>query len=390
MVEKNISWISFIIFFLVGVVFNLIGISIVEIAYDFKLEQSTVGYIFAFFNLGVTVFIYFNGYILKKIKINKCVIAALIMSLISVAGIILIKNTVMMRIFMFFYGGGIGILMSSANYIIVKLYGEKSGEKLNTANLFFSAGAVISPFLAGEILKLGLNWKIIYLFVILTQAILIGVMFITKSDGFAVEKYDEKNKDKIRNKTINIKNLFLLFSGGALFSYVVSEMIFSFWITAYLVYKYKIDTGKAGVILSLFWGGMMIGRYFAEKILRKIEISKYIKILFSIATVSFFMFFIVENYIFLMAITIFMGIGYSGIYASVLAYGTLNSDENTISSMTFMLTAGSMGSVLSSPLSSYLRKIGNPETALKGAFLFIIAAAILFITAEIKRKVKLK
>lgn len=379
---KKIARISYINFLLIGVTFNLLGVSLIYIAKHFGVDTAIIGYQFGFFTIGTTSGIFFTNFLLKKINMKKIYIFHYFLMII---GILIIGNTLKLDIFrmgLIVYGLGLGGIVSTSNFLIIARFKENRAVVLTMANFFYSFGAILSPLIAGYALKENINWVWIYRGTILLVIILFYL--VIKSDFKFLKEIDgNQNENSEKEKW----GIIVYIVSAAIFCYVLAEMVFSYWIVTYLKMDigFKIETASFG--LSLFWIFMAIGRFFASSVLKKIKTENYIILSSGLGFLGYILLSQFNSIVLIYVLIAITGLGFSGVYAAVLDFGTKQLKHTSANLMTFIIVAGSFGGIMSSPISSFLKeKVSIRYSFFSGAVAILLVFILIYVSKILQKK----
>ena len=181
------------------------------------------------------------------------------------------------------------------------------------------------------------------------------------------------------------KNVYI--DGVAIFLYVMSEMTITYWIVIYLREKADFSVVAASQLLSVIWFFMMIGRFLSGKAVDYIKTEKYIVLLGITAAIGVLILIVANFNVILWIAAAIVGIGYSGMYATILTYGTQQIKEHSNKLMTFYITCGSAGGIAATPLSSIVKKNLGITAAICISFISIGTVVILIILTLKKQKI---
>ncbi|MBP2653750.1 MAG: major facilitator superfamily 1 [Firmicutes bacterium] len=350
----RLTMLAYLLLLTIGSALSLAGVVTNDVAAGFKVDTAIVGYCFTFFSVGYAIAILGNGFILNKFDVRKELLTATALIVIAVLGAVSQSSLVAFAIFIFLYGLGSGVLCSISYYLIINLYTEEVQRtaKLNILNFFFSVGAIVTPILAGAALARGMGWKLVML------GTLIPVLAV------AFFAYSQQLKMKFRGDHIiedssdaEVWNAKIYVIGLAILCYVVSEMSYGYWVVMYIMEKLTVGLDVASSFLSIFWVFMAIGRFLAGVFIAKVNIVNYLLWASGLSSLAAFAL-VVSNKLYLsMVIAAVMGLGYSGIYATLVAYGTELLNHPSSKLTTFFLTIGAGAGVLAFVVSSYLKQV---------------------------------
>jgi fucose permease len=338
--------------FAIGITFSMAGVITKPVADHFAVDTALVGYSFTLFTVGYSAAIFGNGLLLEKIDLRKETLAACGLAALSILGATAWPALSAFSFFIFIYGVSLGILCSISYYLVVNMYGEAArAAKLNILNFFFSVGAIAAPILAGLALRQGVSWQWLYLATLLLLVGVAGVAWVQRR--FAV-RY---NRPAVEAATYNdVWGRRIYISGLALFCYVVSEMIFGYWVVIYMIEVRGIDVALAGASLSIFWTFMAGGRLITGVVVARMNVITFLTVNSALAFAAFAAMLLTADAYVAVALVALMGLGYSGLYATIVSYGTLQLRRPSSRLTTFFLTIGSAGGILSFILSSFLKQ----------------------------------
>jgi fucose permease len=143
-----------------------------------------------------------------------------------------------------------GAIDAGTNGLILDLYPDALGRALNRLHLFFSLGALSAPLAVGQLLGAGVAWQTVILATGLTVAPLALLLVVA---DVPPGRHTPAGNDPRRLALAGP----LLLLAIAIGCYVGSEIGVSNWLVRFL------DAAPLGVAtgaLSLFWGGLTIGR----------------------------------------------------------------------------------------------------------------------------------
>ncbi len=157
------------------------------------------------------------------------------------------------------FGLGSGTLDGAGNGLILDLFPDSRGRALNLLHFFFSAGALASPFVVGRAVEAGIPW----------QALLLGTAVAAAPIAIAFARADMPSgrHRPDRSGTAPGRRLLadraLLALAIAIGCYVASEVGVSNWLVRFLE---TAPIGLATTALTLYWGGLTVGRLISARI----------------------------------------------------------------------------------------------------------------------------
>ncbi|MBM7866934.1 MFS transporter [Heliobacterium gestii] len=373
---KRITALAFMIFLFNGVICMLPGVVVIAVAKSFHVETHVIGYIYTLFVLGNAAAVQLNGKLLDKVDIRWELIGASVVTLFSVAMMTVTESLVLFAVMMLFFGLANGLYISAASYFIVSLYEDKNrSAKMSLLHFFFSAGAIVSPLSAGLLLERGVSWQTIYLYALSLLILLLIIIWITP-----VQVRQQEGQKAAPSKERWEWTIYAV--AMSLFCYLIAEGSFLFWAPTYFVEYLHTDAAKAGSLLSLFWLFMAVGRGLSGIVLKKIAVETYILACsFFAFTASMVVLYSANFFLLIIAIS-GMGLGFSGLYAAILSYGTQQRPYPSARLMSMIMTAGYIGGMTASPFSSFLKQQLDLKASLTIAESFMaLVFALIGVTA---------
>ena len=157
------------------------------------------------------------------------------------------------------FGYGSGTLDGAGNGLILDLFPDSRGRALNLLHFFFSAGALASPFVVGRAVESGVPW----------QALLLGTALAAAPIAIAFARSDMPSgrhrpdrSDAAPGRRL-LSDRVLLALAIAIGCYVASEVGVSSWLVRFLD---AAPIGLATTALTMFWGGLTVGRLVSARI----------------------------------------------------------------------------------------------------------------------------
>jgi fucose permease len=367
MSATKLTWMSYLIFLFLGGIFISQGILILCLAKTYNINLANIGYLFFIAAAMQAVATYANGFFLEKINLKTEVLIGLITVFISYLFLIS-GSTTLFIIGLFPLGLGYGLLLSVPNYLIITLYPEKKFQKLNMLNFFFSIGGMLGPLIFGQLLEINWHWQVVIL-LSCVLIVLLGLFTYYIPFGKIDSNINENVQPEIHSKKSWHLSIYFLF--GAILFYVLSECIFSTWIVAYLKIKYNFSILDASLSLTVFWLFITFGRFASDKIGRYMKIYQFIICSSLLAFIAYFLMLIIQNPLVIFIMIAIMGIGYAGLYASILSYGVDQLKYNDPKLMSLLILASTIGTILAFPISSFFVRHFSILTAIFLGFLIL-------------------
>lgn len=361
------TWAAYCIYFTQGFFFVLPGALTPVLSEYFGYSLSTVGYCFTMMTFARTVGNFLTGRRFLQLKLHKFATK----TTLAISGLLIVASfanslllfTIAAITAAFFLGSHFAI----ANNLILYLYvGRKRTAQISFLNFFYSAGAIISPFILSFFLFNSIHWSWI---IVLIAFITLSALLCTKSDE---SMFFEDNSEEAKSELVFNKHIYLS-AGGAMFN-VMAEMMFSAWIPVFLMERLHIPIAEAAFSLVMLWFGFAIGRFscgFLASYLKNYKIVFLLAVLVSTGVGLLFNVINLANYKF---IVLLIGLGLSGMFSNVLAYGNEQTDKPNVKLMTILTTTGSAGGIIGLFLSSFMKSFAQADMIIMVAYLVSFAS----------------
>ncbi|MBS4178217.1 MFS transporter [Lederbergia citrea] len=322
-----------------GMQMTMIGPLIEKMSQSFHLSVAQMGSFFTVSAAGFTVAIIFGGIISDRIGKKRVVIwsgfgfasALLLFSL---------SPSLLFSIILFFLAGGFGgVIEGTLSAMVADINPGNERRAVTFAHVFFGVGAIIGPALAGWLANTDFSWQSAYM--VASLLAFIAVIWVIRFEYPAV-KAEEKLEMKAFKSILSNRGFLLLCTAVAL--YVGVETTVWGWTPKYLSLDLGLNETFAGVMVSLLWAGITIGRFIsamlAEKLSNKVLVcglciisilgllAQLSSALQPFAPVTFFL----------------LGIGFSGIWPLIVSEaGTLFKSKYTGTAFGLAFAAGGIG-----------------------------------------------
>lgn len=163
------------------------------------------------------------------------------------------------------WGGG--VIDSGINGLFLDLYRDARGGALNLLHLFFSLGALMAPFVIGQLITAGVPWRLIVLVGGIAGLALAALLFtIAMPTGRHERTPSASGPEALTAAESSLRPFFLLAAGICL--YVAAEIAVSNWIVRFLA---SVPVATATLVLSMLWAGIALGRLLSNWLAERID-----------------------------------------------------------------------------------------------------------------------
>jgi len=195
---------------------------------------------------------------------------------------------------LFVIASGITILQVAANPLAASLGpAERSHFRLTLSQAFNSLGTAIAPYLASSVILAGGMFAvqgglavsaaqrteslrhIDFAFLMIAAMIALLALFIWAVRGRLTRAATPMERDRDASVAQAMRSRWAMFGAAAIFLYVGAEVSIGSTLTNFLHRPdvFDVPLERAGKMVSLYWGGAMIGRFIGSALLTRVRAS---------------------------------------------------------------------------------------------------------------------
>ena len=357
----KLTWISFSSSALTGALVIVTGMVMGNIADYFHLPVSSMSNTFTFLNAGILISIFLNAWLMEIVPLKTQLRFGFILMVLAVAGLMLSHSLALFSASMFVLGLVSGITMSIGTFLITHMYeGRQRGARLLFTDSFFSMAGMIFPMLAAWLLARTIEWYWVYACIGL---IYVAIFVLTLGCEFPVlgKKAQTSDQPVVKEKW----GIGVLFLSIAALCYILGQLGFISWVPEYAK-GLGMSLNDAGQLVSDFWMSYMFGMWAFSFILRFFDLQRILTVLAGIATVMMYLFNHGEPQ-HLVWFILTLGFFSSAIYTSIITLGSLQTKIASPKLVNFVLTCGTIGTMLTFVVTGPIVAHSGPLAALTTA-----------------------
>ncbi|MEM6161151.1 MFS transporter TsgA [Erwinia sp. P6884] len=356
----GLTWLSFFSYALTGAVVIVTGMVLENIAEYFQLPVAQMSNTFTFLNAGILVAVFLNAWLMEIIPLKRQLMFGFVLMILSVLGLMTSHNLSVFSLCMFVLGVVSGITMSIGTFLITHLYeGRQRGSRLLFTDSFFSMAGTIFPIIAAAILARSLPWYWVYACI---GVIYVAIFVLALCFEFPVlGKKAPNQQQKVQKEKWGIGVLFLSI---AALCYILGQLGFIGWVPLYATKTMGMDITQAGGLVGNFWTSYMIGMWAFSAILRFFDPQRILTVLALMATLLMYWFVSSDDASMLKWIMISLGFFSSAIYTTIITLGSLQTKVSSPKLVNFILTCGTVGTMLTFVVTGPIVDKGGAHAAL--------------------------
>jgi MFS transporter, FHS family, glucose/mannose:H+ symporter len=285
---------------------------LINISEYFNVSPENMNIITTFFLIGQVLGIITFVFLSRKLRGSKIIISSYILLFPALTGLVLTASLIFFYILYFISGLLLGIVFINANISMFEGRVENKDSVVNLGHGFFAMGALISPIFASSIVNRQINWRVIYLvFMGLTFISFISFLLTNLKRTGAIDKREALPlKELFRNRS---KNIYIVFTVTMMLLYIMSEVTIFSWAPTFFRIDKLFDIYSAGLMISIFWVGILAGRLLISFLSYKIKAGTLLIFLSIISIVGLAVTIFSADKIIIFIGAGIIGLGFSGI-----------------------------------------------------------------------------
>lgn len=266
----------FIDFIGLGIPDSLFGAAWPAINSDFGLPISAANAVTVTMTVCSIISSLMSAKLTEKFSTSKIAAVSTALTAVGLFGFSISKNIYMMFFFTLFLGFGAGAIDAALNNYVAVHY---RASHMNFLHCFYGIGVTLSPYLMSLALK-NRSWQSGYRLAFIIQLVISIIAFVSlplwQKNGRLSESSDEKSeKSSFADlvKLPGIKSTWLVFFGSCALEYVSGT-----WSSSFLVNSRGITVDRAALFVTVYYGGIALGRFLSGIFSSKLKPQQIISI----------------------------------------------------------------------------------------------------------------
>ena len=253
---------------LYGVSIVMIGTLVPELLRYFEVSLSDVGFLMTIQCFGGILALFLGSRFAEKVK--KSLIIPIAFGFLGLGFLVVgySSSFLVLQTAFFLTGFFIRITDIFLNAFVGQLHQKKSGVYLNRLHMFFSIGAFTGPFYSGILIRLDFHWQQIYsiIGILFVVSGLLGCWFILPIGKMDLIRSPQNKVSLNFLEIIQDPKIWIL--GATLLFYSFHQLSVTVWLPYYLEDSLGASKEMANLAISLFWFGIILGRFFVSIIVK--------------------------------------------------------------------------------------------------------------------------
>lgn len=266
----------FIDFIGLGIPDSLFGAAWPAINSDFGLPISAANAVTVTMTVCSIISSLMSAKLTEKFSTSKIAAVSTALTAVGLFGFSISKNIYMMFFFTLFLGFGAGAIDAALNNYVAVHY---RASHMNFLHCFYGIGVTLSPYLMSLALK-NRSWQSGYRLAFIIQLVISIIAFASlplwQKNGRLSESSDEKSEKSSFAELVKlpgIKSTWLVFFGSCALEYVSGT-----WSSSFLVNSRGITVDRAALFVTVYYGGIALGRFLSGIFSSKLKPQQIISI----------------------------------------------------------------------------------------------------------------
>ena len=368
-------------FLLIGWSSLLVPSLIRSIEHDFGQTDAGVG-LFYFLNAGAYVTGSLGGGVVtERIGRRRVLAIAVLLGAIGLGAIATVGSWPLFLLAAVPLGLGSGAIDGGGNALILDMFASARGRALNLLHLFFSLGALGSPFVVGRLVESGVPWQAVVLGTALA-ALPLALLFAVIDMPSGRHSTERGHAASAGAPRLALDPLLLVLA-LAIACYVASEVGVSNWLVRFLA---SAPLGIATTALTLFWAGLTLGRLISARVVDRFDHARFATVSALVLAAALVGAVIVPSLPLSVALFTVAGFVSGPIYPLIVAIGGERFPGRSAAVGGFLSGTAVIGGVFYPPVMGFLSVTVGLAVAMIGtAMLALACGVVLFMTGERRR-----
>jgi fucose permease len=376
---RSVVWTGYAAFFLVGWCLLLVPSLIRDVEGSFDQTDMGMGLAYLLYNLAWVTGTIASGVLAVRMPRRLLMGSGPALVALGLAVMTLFGSWPVFIAGFLLFGLGLGIIDSGMNAVFMDLFPGRQAAALNRLHLWLAVGALVGPFTIGRLIAAGLPWQAVTAGGAASAAA-ISIALATRSLPPARRASDHPGRREDGAPTAGVRRrripVPLLILSVAIACYVATEMGVTAWLVRYLD---EAPIQLATLALSLFWGGMAVGRLVSSFLagrMGSVTLAWTWSAACGVAVIASLVAPSIGLSIVCFAVA---GVAAGPVYPTIMAIGGSMYRERTSLVSSTLASAAIVGSLVYPPLMGLLSGTVGLAVSMLGAALFSFAAAVFIV-----------
>jgi fucose permease len=268
------------------------------------------------------------------------------------------------------WGGAGGILETLSAALLCELFPLRRKFFMNASQVFYTAGAIAGPWIAGWCLPRGTDWRLLFLGVGLTGLGLGGLFLACR-----LPAPPPQERLALRQLLPEVRAPGFLSCCAALFLYVLAESAVGTFANLYLRRDRGAPESWAIYSIAIFWAAMMAGRALCALLPERASYERTLGAILGLSGIALALQGLASAWQASLALFALAGFVFSGSWPLIVALISSRAPRHSASLVGLAVAAGSLGCVAAPPLMNALMALVPLRSALAAMSVPLLVAA---------------
>lgn len=360
--------------FTFGIITSFLGATLPEWSTRLSFDLERSGTLFSFLYLPQIPMVFLIGPLIDRFGKKPILVAGFFCAAGALAGMAHAPTYTAFGALLVVLGLGGSAAMSAANTLIPDLYPENPSSAFNLGNIFFGVGAVFFPWVVILMTaRLGLQATLWLIALLVASVALVGLQ-----QHFPTSRGTDAFDWAVARRLAFDRAIILL--AFVLFFYSALEICSAGWIRTFFEKEFLTSPQASKMILTSFWVALMLGRFAASQVVKKIAGTKLVLGAAAVAAVGLALTALAPNVPVATAGIILCGLSYAPIFPTTA--GTASTHYPRVFGTVFgmIMAFALLSGAVVPPAIGYLAQHSSIRT---GLWLLAAIAVLLFLTQAI-------
>ncbi len=263
----------YIVFISLGLPDSLFGVAWPVVHNEFGVNESFASVYSIIISVCTGGVSFVSGKLIRKFGTSRVTLVSILLTAFGLMGISISPNIAVMMLFSVIMGYGAGAIDTGLNNFVSLHY---KAQHMNWLHCFWGVGVTVSPLIMSLFLgDGGSQWRKGYVVVAVLQLLIGLIVLISLKKWRGIEKNVEKEMEEESKSDAGILDIIkikgVLTSIASLGLYCSMEFLLGTWGATYAVNVFALSPDEAAKWVSLYYGGIMLGRMLAGFISMKVS-----------------------------------------------------------------------------------------------------------------------
>jgi fucose permease len=367
--------------FVVGVTMITLGPLLDPILTDLRIPLAQGGLISVGFAVGMLIGVVSLNFLLAGVPVKWGLVGAASLQTVGlVASGLLARGLWSLVLAYLLVGAGCVFLNSLPGMWITSHMKAGADRAMVTMLVFFALGMMVTPLLIGAALGWGATWRSVLLAEAVVSAAL--AVLVALSPVTDIEGRENLRPHRLREVIGFNRRLFAAVLTASIL-YIGAEFTFNVWLAKYEIDVFGVDKTTAGLVVTLFWVGLLIGRLVVIPLTRRLPAARILMAGAAVWAVFALGVALSVSAEMSMVMSFFAGLGASAGFPLILSFSARFPRWHAGVVFSSVIMAGALGRIIFPYLVGPFAESLGFRTAMGLAF--VLAAALSLLTLYIHR-----